>query len=583
MENGPELSLRAPGTVGEHFANALAAAASAASVAFFVLTHGVYGIAGHPAWRVLLAGCVAGFLTEAALRWRAAGWRRRFFRDQWAEGLPALALPPALLAVLLLAPGHVLIAAEAYLGAALLAQAGHVYHAAHRSNLGPAQVLVLSWLTVVAAGTALLSLPRATASAAPAPFTTALFTATSALCVTGLTVEDTGTYWSRGGQLVILALIQVGGLGLMTLAAFFTLVLGRGLALRERLVLREMFQEASIPGVSRLTATIFALTAGAELLGALLLYDLWEGPSLTVGERVFYSVFHSISAFCNAGFSLHATSFIEYADRWQITTVVPGLIILGGLGFGVLASVRRTAWGMVRRWAGRTRSAPPRLTLHAALVLSATAALLVGGTALALLLEGGGVLRGTSAAGDLRRAWFLAVTSRTAGFNTVDTAALSLPMTCVVMGLMFVGASPGSTGGGVKTSTMAVLLGNLWATLCRRERVEALHRTVPVETVRRATAVVTLCAMTVGLTVLGLAVTEGERFRFEDLCFEAVSAIGTVGLSRGITGLLSEAGRVVITVGMFLGRIGPLTLALALSGQARTRHFEYAEEGVLIG
>jgi len=580
VSGNPEGASRPPGRMA---ANLLAVASAAAALAALVLTHGFEGTAAWPVLRLLSAAAAAGFVGELALRWWGQRWRRAFLREEVTEVLPAALLPPALVAVLLRAPGHVTTVVEVYLGAALLAQVVRLYRAAHEANLRPAHLLVLSWLGAIALGTGLLSLPRATASGEPTSPSSALFTATSAVCVTGLIVEDTGTYWSRGGQLVILVLIQLGGVGLMTFAAFFAMVLRRRLALRERVVLRDILSEDLAHRTGRLVAAILGVTAAFELLGALLLYGMWDSGAFGVADRVYYSVFHAISAFCNAGFCLFRTSFVAYADRWQMTLVVPGLIIIGGLGFTVLVNVSAVVWSRARRRLTGAEAVPQRLSLQSALVLTTTAVLLVVGTGLMLAMERGETLGGLSAVRALRRAFFQSVTARTAGFNTVTIASASLPAACLLMAWMFIGASPGSTGGGIKTSTVAVLTANLWATLRRRERVEALRRTVPTETVTRALAVVSMAVLSVAVLIVLLTVTEGRRFRFEDICFEAFSAFGTVGLSRGITADLSAAGRLVISAGMFLGRIGPLTLAVALYGKTRPGRYEYPEEPVMIG
>lgn len=568
---------------GRRLARIIAGGSSVAAVMALVLIHGDLGWPVGPGIRLLTALAAAGFVGELALRWWGQRWRRRFLREDIAEVVPAALLLPALVLVLLVAPAGLLTAVEGYLAAALLAQVVRLYQAAHSASLGPAHLLVLSWVGAILIGTGLLMLPRATESGAPASVSTALFTATSAVCVTGLIVEDTGSYWSPGGELVILVLIQVGGVGLMTFAAFFALVLRRGLALRERLVLRDILsEERGRIGGGRLVLTILMVTICFEAAGAVGLYGLWPSD-WSVGRRVYYSVFHAISAFCNAGFCLFRDSFVSFADRWQTMLVVPGLIICGGLGFTVLVNLWQVIRGRVARRLRHGHALKPRFSLQSTLVLLTTVALLAGGTALILVFERGGVLPNQSPAGAVRRAFFQSVTARTAGFNTVRVADLSLPTLCVLLAWMFIGASSGSTGGGIKTSTVAVLFANLWATLRRRAHVEAWRRTIPEETVHRALAVVSMGLLTVSLLILLLAVTERERFAFEDLCFEAFSAFGTVGLSRGITAELSPAGRIVIVLGMFLGRIGPLTLALAMYGKKRPARYEYPEEAVMIG
>ena len=569
---------------GAAAANVLAVASSAAAVGVLVLTHWTADFEPGLGMRLLLAGAAAGFVSELAIRWWGRRWRAAFLRTEITEVVPAACLPVALVAVLLASPASAPGVVEAYLLAALLAQVVRLYRAAHSTRLRPAHLLVLSWAGAIAIGTGLLTMPKATADGKGASASTALFTATSAVCVTGLIVEDTGSYWSGHGQMVILVLIQLGGVGLMTFAAFIAMLLFRGLGLRERLVLRDVLSEELAHRTGRLVAAIFGVTICFEAIGGALLYTMWDPARFSPGERVYYSAFHAISAFCNAGFCLFSDSFTRYADRWQVTVVIAGLIVIGGLGFSVLVNVWQVVSRRVRLRVTGGEGVRPRFSLQTRLVLATTVVLLLVGAGLFLLLDREDTLAGQSAGGALRRAVFQSVTARTAGFNTVHIGSASLPAICLLMAWMFIGASPGSTGGGIKTVTVAILLSNLWAMLRRRTRVEAMRRTITEETVRRALAVVSMAALIMSLLILLLAVTErGRGFAFEDICFEAFSAFGTVGLSRGITPGLSGWGRIVIVFGMFIGRIGPLTLALAVYGQQRPARYEYPAETVMIG
>ena len=477
----------------------------------------------------------------------------------------------------------------------------------------PAMLIVGSFLTLIAIGTGLLLLPAATAEGRPpTTLTDAIFSATSAVCVTGLIVVDTGTHWSRFGQYVILVLIQLGGLGLMTYASVFALFMWRGMRIREVLVLREAFTHDLRAEIGRLTTFILLTTLAVETAGALLLFGLWDhtaaGEAVPLGERIFYSVFHSISAFCNAGFCLYADSLMAYRNTWQANLVFPLLIISGGIGFAVLYNLAR----LVRYRVFARPNAPlvkRRLTLQAKLALVATAVLLVGGTVLALVLETApgreGAWRQTAAApgepdapdvapvsplGEtwperLTGAWFLATTARTAGFNTTDTTHLAGPTKFLTVALMFIGASPGSTGGGIKTVTVVVVLCGVWATLRGRGSVRAFQRQIPPETVRRALAILAVGVAWVALTSMALAawgMREGAEYTFLDALFETQSAFATVGLSTGTTPLLNTFGRLLLAGTMFVGRIGLLTLFVAMQFKTQPQRYEYAKEYVAI-
>ncbi|MFO8013156.1 MAG: potassium transporter TrkG [Phycisphaerae bacterium] len=477
----------------------------------------------------------------------------------------------------------------------------------------PAVLIVGSFLTLIAIGTGLLLLPAATAEGQPpTTLTDAIFTATSAVCVTGLIVADTGTHWSRFGQYVILMLIQLGGLGLMTYASVFALFMWRGMRIREVLVLREAFTHDLRAEIGRLTTFILLTTLAVEAAGALLLFGLWDHTAaeavVPLGERIFYSVFHSISAFCNAGFCMYADSLIPYRDTWQVTLVFPLLIISGGIGFAVLYNLARLV-----RYRLLSRKQVPlakrRLTLQAKLAIAATVVLLVGGTGLALVLETApgreDAWRRTAAGPDdptgpdvadasplgrswLRRAsgaWFLATTARTAGFNTSDTTHLAGPTKFLTVALMFIGASPGSTGGGIKTVTVVVVLCGVWATLRGRGSVQAFQRQIPPETVRRALAILAVGVGWVALTSMALAawgIRDGAEYTFLDALFETQSAFATVGLSTGMTPLLNTFGRLLLAGTMFVGRIGLLTLFVAMQFKTQPQRYEYAKEYVAI-
>ena len=461
----------------------------------------------------------------------------------------------------------------------------------------PALPLVLSFASLISIGTILLMLPRARAQhgvpgdEAGAPFQVALFTATSASCVTGLIVEPTGTYWSELGQVVILCLFQIGGLGIMTFGAFFAVAAGRHMQIRESATLRDMMESERLGDVRRLVVTILVFTFSAELIGAVLISGLWaDRPA---GDQIFYSLFHSVSAFCNAGFSLTDNSFVGMGNRWQIWGVVTGLIVTGGIGFAVVYNM---ALVLGNRFKSRRRvrelTKPPlfnlpreriRLTLNSKIVLFTTAVLLIVGTAGYYLLESTGPQTETRTPVRLCDAWFQSVTFRTAGFNTVDHQQLQSATKLLAVGLMFIGASPGSTGGGVKTTCFAIAVLAILSILRGRQRVEILGRTLPEDLVNRALTIISLGMMTMMTATLLLTLFEQQPERFLDHLFEAASAFGTVGVSANVTAHLSEPSRLVIVATMFLGRVGPLTLLIAMAGKAKEARYEFPLERVTLG
>ena len=443
-------------------------------------------------------------------------------------------------------------------------------------------ILAGSFAFVIGAGTLLLSLPFAQA-AEPVTVLDALFTATSAVCVTGLTVVDIGSRFSPLGQAVILALIQVGGLGLMTFAVFVGVVLGRKVAFTDRMVIQDSMHHTPKAGIRRLVRYVVAFTLATEAAGALLLWLRFRGQ-FAGGEAVWQSVFHSISAFCNAGFGHLPDNLVRNRGDLLVNLAITGLIVVGGLGFLVSIELRDQA---VLRLRGRHA---PLLSLHARLALLVTAALLAGGTLAFLVLEWDNVLRGLPPGERLLAAWFQSVTPRTAGFNTIDYSRVSSDTLFFTVFLMFVGASPGSTGGGIKTTTFGLLCALVVARWRGRGRASVFRRTIPHAVMDRALLVALLAWALVSLAIGLLVFTEthGVPFaaaepRFVALMFEAVSAFGTVGLSTGITPALSAPGKLVLAALMFAGRVGPLTLVLAVGPRQERGRFRYAEENVMVG
>jgi len=458
------------------------------------------------------------------------------------------------------------------------------------SSVRPAQILVFSYLSIITLGTVLLYAPRATAAAERISFIDALFTATSATCVTGLIVQDTGSYFSQYGQIVILVLIQIGGLGLMTFTMFFSIIFSGRLGLREVVVLQDVMSYEILSKISRLIILILFLTLVFEVAGACLLYNLWDDPGMAKPTRIYYSVFHAISSFCNAGFSLYKDSFMGYSHNAIFNLVVPLLIIFGGLGFAVhydilsliKDKITRKSRGAV---AVLAESAPPfRVSLHAKIVLGTTLILLIVGFLLFFTFEYNGALKALPLSDKVTISFFQSVTPRTAGFSTVDFSGLKSPTLFTTMMLMFIGASPGSTGGGIKTVTLAVLIIMVISVIRNRENVEVGKKMIPSASIKQAVVVIVLALGLVSLSCLVLLyIEQAKGFSFLQVAFETVSAFGTVGLSTGITGSLSTLGKVIIIITMFCGRIGPLFLTLALIGRGFARGFDYPAEKVTIG
>lgn len=447
--------------------------------------------------------------------------------------------------------------------------------------LHPAQLLVLSFAAAIGLGTLLLMLPAA-AAGARLGFVDALFTATSATCVTGLVVVDTGTGLSRFGQGVVLALIQLGGLGIMTYSSVFLLALGRRISFRGQALLEDTLGRGERTPVRRLVGHVMLFTLAIEGAGALLLAAAFA-RTLPPGEALYHGVFHAVSAFCNAGFSLNPDSLMGYRADAPVNITVMGLVVLGGLGFLVLDDAK-DAWAHWR--AGRV----VRLRLHSKVVLSGTAALTLAGAGGIWLFERVNALAGLPWGETALACLFQSVTPRTAGFNTLDYAALSDKTLFLTILLMFVGASPGSCGGGIKITTAALLGALFRARLLGRRRVSLFRRTVPDATVARAvTIAVASFAFATAAIFLLLAAELGpvphgaSGGAFLEYFFEVVSAFGTVGLSTGTTPTLSTAGRLLVTAAMFAGRLGPLTLAVALGMRGERDRLWYAEENLMVG
>ncbi|MCP2605015.1 TrkH family potassium uptake protein [Candidatus Aminicenantes bacterium AH-873-B07] len=436
----------------------------------------------------------------------------------------------------------------------------------------PAQVLAISFLVTIFIGTFLLLLPIST-NKGNISFIDALFTATSATCVTGLIVVDTPNYFSLFGQIVILTLLQLGGLGIMTFTTLFLLARGKRISIRDRFRVQEDFHHSPVD-VKSLIRDIFIFTFTFEFIGTILLFIRWN-KNFPFGKALYISLFHSISAFCNAGFSLFSDSLTQYKDEWLINLVFFFLIICGGLGFLVLREIKNYFFNFKRR-------KKIKISLHTKLVLIMTLTLILVGACFFFIMENNSALKALSWHGKIFASFFQVITPRTAGFNTIDLTTLNKATILFLIGLMFIGASPGSTGGGVKTTTVGVIFFFLKSKIIGRESVNLFYRTLPQEVITKAFTVVSLALGIIFLSSFALFIVESS-VSFENALFEVFSAFGTVGLSLGTTSHLSNLGKVFIIITMYVGRIGPLTLLYALGREKAKGKFEYIEEKVMIG
>ena len=444
-----------------------------------------------------------------------------------------------------------------------------------RRQFSPAQVLVLSFTALILAGTILLRLP-ASAAREPLAVLDALFTATSAVCVTGLVVVDTPNDLTTFGQLVVLLLIQLGGLGYMAITTVVGLALGRQLSLHERLTLQEALNVQTMEGLARFVLTVLKLTLAFELTGAVILAVRWAGEH-GIGRAAYYGLFHAISAFNNAGFALFSDSLMRYRGDWVVNLVITTLIIAGGLGFVVLTEV-----GRVRQFR--------RLSTHTRLVVTLTAALVVVTTAVIWFIERDNprTLQPLGVGEAVLASYFQAVTPRTAGFNTLDIGAMQHASLFLLILLMFIGAAPGGTGGGVKISTFTITVAVIWAMVRGAPEPTLLRRRIPQPLVARAFSICLIGFLALNVVAGLLLVTQGRELL--PTLFETTSAFGTVGLSMGeagapvsLVGHFSAPGKVLVAAMMFMGRIGPLTLAVALAHRREAARVRHPEGKFLIG
>ena len=425
---------------------------------------------------------------------------------------------------------------------------------------------------VILVGALILTLPISTTSGESTNFLDALFTATSAVCVTGLIVVDTGTYWNMFGQTVIMILIEIGGLGFMSFTTLIAIILGKKITLRERLILQDAMNTFNIQGLVKMVKYVLMFTVSVQFFGALL-FSTQFVPEYGLGRGIFYSIFHSISAFCNAGFDIFGnfSSLTSYNSNAVVILVASALIIIGGLGF--------TVWSELY-----SSKSLKKVSLHSKMVILMTTVLVLGGTVLMFLFENKNLntIADMSFIDKVMNSFFASVTPRTAGFNSIPTDGMTTAGQFLTIILMFIGGSPGSTAGGIKTTTIGILIVTIVCVIKGREDAEVFKRRFSKELVYRAFTLIFIGLSLVIVVTMLLSYTE-KGASFMALFYEAVSAFGTAGLTLGLTSELSNIGKVLIIFLMYLGRVGPLTVVLSITRKRINSGIKYPEGKILIG
>ncbi len=440
-----------------------------------------------------------------------------------------------------------------------------------KNNLNPTQILVIGFILTIFLGAVLLSLPIMHDPGAHITFKESLFTATSAITVTGLNVIDPGTTFNIWGETILIILIQIGGLGFMTFAIWIFVLLGKKISLRHRLIMQENTGQIHLEGIVKLAMHLLWITLGVELLGAFLL-ALSFHKTMDWSTAIFQGIFHSVSAFNNAGFSLFPNSLMEYVSNPLVNLVVISLIIIGGIGFVVILDLINHKFSF------------KNLALHSKVTIITNLLLIGFGFIFFFIIEftNQTSLGSLSFGSKFISSLFQVVTTRTAGFNTLNIATLNQATLFIFIIYMFIGASSGSTGGGVKVTSVAIIGVVIKSVLKGKKNATIYKRTIPIEFVLRAMVIIMLSLLVIIASTLLLDITE-RGTPFLEILFEAASAFGTVGLSMGLTPHLSEAGRWVIMITMFFGRLGPLTIGFALARKMEKEPYKFPEEKMLIG
>lgn len=437
--------------------------------------------------------------------------------------------------------------------------------------LKPGVTVSISFLVFIIIGTVLLSLPVATTEGKGTPLIDAFFTSTSAMCVTGLIVLDTPVYFSRFGHIVILALMQLGGLGIMTSYVFLSIAMGKRLHISQQAAMKGVL-DTDHGNVKKTVLFIVISTFTIEAIGAAVLAARWSGGPF--GNDVFYPIFHSVSAFCNAGFSLFSDSLVSYKSDPVVNITICLLIVFGGLGFIVLSNFSR-------KFSFHLSHNNRKLNLHSRIVLTATGILIILGAVLFYVFEQNSTLASLSTIDKIIASFFQSITSRTAGFSTVNIGALASPTYLFLILFMFIGGSSGSTAGGIKTGTFFVVLAVVYNMFRGREDVEVFERTIHRRIVQKAVSIAIISILTILLFCIILLCTENAPFKV--IVFEVFSAFGTVGLSAGLTPNLTFIGKILICILIFIGRIGPLVIALTMGREVTERKIHFPDEKIVVG
>lgn len=458
-----------------------------------------------------------------------------------------------------------------------------------KTVINPAQLFILSFFGIILIGAGFLMMPNATVNGI-LPLD-ALFTATSAVCVTGLTVIDTSSQFTTFGKIIILTLIQIGGLGIMTFASYFSYFFRGSGSYANQITLSEMTSSDKLGDVFNTLKRILIITLIIEFFGAVIIYSTLDLQLLnnSVNKGIFFSVFHSISAFCNAGFSTLSGNLYEvgYQFNYSLHLIIAALFIFGGLGFPIVYNVykyfRHLFSRTLLRYFAKDKYpyTPWVVNLNSRIILITTSVLLVFGTVFIYFLEIDGVLKGHSTFGAFVEAFFISATNRTAGFNTVDMSAIGAPALMICIFLMWVGASPASTGGGIKTSTLAIATLNILSLARSKQRTEIFRREISENSIKRAFAIIALSLIIVGFCIFLLVIVEKDKDIMQ-LTFEAFSAYSTVGLSLNITSTLSDYGKIIIIALMFIGRVSMFSLLIAIMKSEKYFNYRYPKEEILI-
>lgn len=455
-----------------------------------------------------------------------------------------------------------------------------------RTHLNPAQLFIISFLIIILLGTFLLLLPNATYQGLS--FIDALFTSTSAVCVTGLVVVDTGSYFTEFGQIIIMSLIQIGGLGILTFASYFSYFFKGGATYEDQLALSDMTSSKKLGEVFSILKYIILITFSIELFSGILIYGSLDTENFqSQYDQIFFSVFHSISAFCNAGFSTLSNSLYEEGFKYnyllQLTIILT--FVLGGLGFPIVSNIINYLKYRLRKLFSfgkkKVGYRPWVLTLNSRITLITTLSISAVAFVAFFALEYNNTLSEHEGLGKAVTALFGATTPRTAGFNTIDTSAMLFSTTMMIFLLMWIGASPASTGGGIKTSTFAIATLNIISLAKGKTRIEVFRREIADISVRRAFAIISLSLIVIGAGVMLISVFDREK-TLMDIAFECFSAYSTVGLSLGITASLSGASKLIIAAIMFLGRVSMLTIIIAIFRKMKHKNYRYPIEEITI-